>query len=177
MTEQVLATTDQVIALDSSDVTPALAAIEILLGAKRWADAAKYGAFVQAKGDDQQRLAVAANFTNAARTLLTGTPADPEAAYGLLHIAVPSAGTDQRIAPLANFLMGFAGLNTAAKLDPQAEAAKSCDIARRMDGMLKEALTGFTVGRSINPTNADNQKRAVEQYRQRTQTMIRAYCR
>ncbi|HVX89003.1 MAG TPA: hypothetical protein VG940_08760, partial [Gemmatimonadales bacterium] len=41
MTDQVLATTDQVIALDSTDVTPALSAIEILMGLKRWADVAK----------------------------------------------------------------------------------------------------------------------------------------
>ena len=177
MNDQVLATTDQVIALDSTDVTPALSAIEILLGLKRWADVAKYGAVVQAHGDDQQKVAIAANFTNASRTLLTQQPTDPESAYNLLHIAVPSAGTDQRIAPLANFLMGFAALQTAGKYDPQAEQLKSCDLARRMDAMLDEARTGFTVGTSVNPSTAATQLRNVDTYKQRTQTMVRAYCR
>lgn len=177
MTDSVLVVTDRVIALDSSDVSPALAAIEILLGAKRWTDAAKYGQLVQAKGDDGQKVAVAANFTNAARTLLTVQPYDPEGAYGLLKVAIPSAGTDARIAPLANFLMGFAGLQTAGKYDGQAEAGKSCELARRMDGMLDEAKSGFTIGRSVNPANADAQLKNIETYKQRTTTMIRAYCR
>lgn len=177
MNDQVLATTDQVIALDSSDVTPALAAIEILLGAKRWPEAAKYGAVVQAHGDDQQKLAVAVNFTNAARGLLTQQPVDPEAAYGLLSVAVPAAGTDARIAPSANLLMGYAAIQTVGKLDPQAETAKSCDMARRMDAMLEESRSGFTLGRSVNPAGADAMLPRIDQYKQRTQTMVRAYCR
>lgn len=177
MNDQVLATTDQVIALDSSDVTPALSAIEILLGLKRWADVAKYGAVVQAHGDDQQKLAIAANFTNAARTLLTVQPVDPEAAYNLLHIAVPSAGTDARISPSANFLMGYAAFLTVSKLDPQAETTKSCDLARQMDAMLDESRAGFTAGQSVNPAAVPPQLNNITQYKQRTQTMIRAYCR
>ena len=176
MTEQVLATTDRVIALDSTDVTPALSAIEILLGAKRWADAAKYGAVVQGHGDDQQKLAIAVNFTNASRTLLTQAPTDPEGAYNLLHIAAV-ASTDQRIVPSANLLLGYAALQTAAKYDSQTEATKSCEMARRMDAQLDEARTGFTLGRSVNPTGADQMLGNVAQYKQRTQTMIRAYCR
>ncbi|MEO6067948.1 MAG: hypothetical protein ABJB33_04600, partial [Gemmatimonadota bacterium] len=177
MTDSVLSTTDRVLALDSTDVTPALSAIEILLAGRRWADAARYGALVGAKGDDQQKLAIAVNFTNTARTLLSTAPTDPEAAYTLLHVAIPAAGTDQRIAPIANFLMGYAGLQTTSKYDSVAEAGKSCDIARRMDGMLDEARNGFTVGRAINPTAADPQLVAIATYKQRTQTMIRAYCR
>jgi hypothetical protein len=177
MTDSVLVVTDRVLALDSTDVSPALAAIEILLGQKRWTDAAKYGTMVQARGDDQQKVAVAANFTNAARTLLTVQPYDPEGAYGLLHVAVPSAGTDPRIAPLANFLMGFAGLQTAGKYDGQTEAAKSCEMARQMDGWLDESKAGFTTGRSINPPTADAQLKNVDTYKQRVATMIRAYCR
>jgi tetratricopeptide (TPR) repeat protein len=177
MTDQVLATTDQVVALDSTDVTPVLPAIEILIGLKRWADVAKYGAVVQGHGDDQQKLAIAANFTNSARALLTQQPTDPEAAYNLLHVAIPSAGTDARIAPSANFLMGYAGLLTVNKYDAQAEQLKSCDLARRMDAMLDEARAGFTTGESVNPSVVPQQLNNIAQYKQRTQTMIRAYCR
>lgn len=177
MTDSVLTTTDRVLALDSSDVSPAMSAIQILLGAKRWVDATRYATLVLARGDDQQKLGIAVNFTNAARTLLSTAPTDPEAAFGLLHVAIPAAGTDARIAPIANYLMGFAGLQTTARSDAQAEALKSCDLARRMDGMLEESKNGFTTGRSINPSIADQQLISVATYRQRTQTMIRAYCR
>lgn len=175
--DMVLTLTDRVLALDSSDVTPAMSAAGILLGLKRWADAARYGALVQARGDDQQKLGIAVNFTNAARTLLSTAPTDPEAAFGLLRVAIPAAGTDARIAPIANYLMGFAGLQTTAKYDAQAEALKSCDLARRMDAMLEGSKLGFTVGQSINPAVARQQLVSVDTYRQRTQTMIRAYCR
>ncbi|HEU4569691.1 MAG TPA: hypothetical protein VFS07_03890 [Gemmatimonadales bacterium] len=176
MPDSALALTDQVLALDSSDVTPALGAVDILLNAKRWADAAKYAAVVTGHGDDQQKLAIAANFTNAARTLLTTEPTDPEGAYALLHVALPASGGDQRIAPLANFLMGFAALQTAAKYDHDAEAGKSCELATRMDQLLDESKAGFTAGRSINPPTVDSQLPKVDQYKTRTQSMVRAYC-
>jgi hypothetical protein len=177
MNDSVLVVTDRVLAMDSTDVTPALAAVDILLGQRKWVEAAKYGAFVQARGDDQQRLAIAVNFTNASRTLLTAQPVDPEAAYALLHVAVPSAGTDPRIAPSANLLLGYAALQATNKIDGPTEAAKSCDMARRMDGMLDESKSGFTVGRSVNPSQADAMIKTVDTYKQRTATMIRAYCR
>lgn len=177
MTDSVLALTDRVLQLNASDVSPALTAIEILLTQKRWVDAARYGQMVLQSGDDQQKLAIAANFTNHARTLLSTAPTDPEAAYGLLKVGIPAAGGDQRIAPLANFLMGFAGLQTAAKYDAQAQAEKSCEIARKMDGMLDESQAGFTAGRSVNPATVDQQLPNVRTYKTRTQSMIQAYCR
>jgi tetratricopeptide (TPR) repeat protein len=178
MTDSVLVVTDRVFALDSTDVSPILTAIEILLGQKRWADAARYGALVQAKGDDQQKVAVAANFANVSRTLLTVQPVDPEAAYGLLKIAIPAAGTDARIAPTANFLMGFAALQTAFKYDGQAEQSKSCELARRLDGLIDESKSGFTIGRAVNPAPADNQLNGpVKTFKARFTSMITAYCR
>lgn len=179
MTDRVLSTTDQVIALDSTDVTPALSAIGILLQGRRWADAAKYGPLIIARGDDQQKLAIAVNFTNAARALLTTQPTDPEGAYGLLKVAVP-ASADPRIAPSANLLMGYAALQTAGKYDAPAETGKSCELARKMDGLVDESKTGFTVARAApnaNIASIDGMLRNVDTYRQRTQTMIRAYCR
>jgi tetratricopeptide (TPR) repeat protein len=177
MTDSVLVLTDRVLQINSADMSPALSAIEILLTNKRWADAARYGQMVLQTGDDQQKLAIAANFTNHSRTLLTTQPTDPEAAYGLLKVGIPAAAGDQRIAPLANFLMGFAGLQTAAKFDAQAQAERSCEIARKMDGMLDEALAGFTTGRSVNAATVDQQLPNVRTYKTRTQSMIQAYCR
>jgi hypothetical protein len=177
MIDSVLALTDRVLQLNPSDVSPALPAIEELLKLKRWADAARYGQLVLQGGDDQQKLAVAANFTNNARTLMSAQPIDPEAAYGLLKVAIPSSAGDQRIAPLANFLMGHSALGSAAKLDQQAQAERSCELARRMDGMVDESMAGFTAGRSINPGNVDAQIPNVRTYKARTQSMIQAYCR
>ena len=176
--DSVLMVTDQLLAIDSTDMTSALAGIDVAVTALKWDAATRYGALVMARGDDQQKLALAAVFTNAARTLLTQTapPADPVAAYGLLHLAVPAAGTNPQVAPLANFLMGIAGLQTAAKSDSAAAATKSCDLARKMDGMLDEAKSGLTLGQSINPAFVPNQMKAVDQYKLRTQSMIAAYC-
>jgi hypothetical protein len=178
MSDQILTTTDRVLALDSSDVTPALSAVDILLKGKRWVDAARYGAMVGAKGDDQQKLAIAVNFTNAARGLLTTAPTDPEGAYALLHVAA-TASADPRITPSANLLLGYAALQTAGKSDTQAEQGKSCDIARRMDGLVDESRGGFTVARAApgaNLPSIDDMLSKVTAYKQRTTTMIHAYC-
>ena len=176
MTDSVMKYTDVVLAVDTTDRTPALAAIELLLTQSRWDDAVRYGTLIGTKGNDQEKLSLAATFTNASRTLLTTQPANAVAAYGLLHLAVPAAGADQRIAPLANFLMGFAGLGAAAKSDSAAAATKSCDLARKMDGMLDEARNGFTTGQSVNPSVVPDQLKAIAQYKTRTQSMITAYC-
>lgn len=178
MIDSMLVATDRYLMVDSSDMSIVLTAIDGTITMQKWDAAVRYGTMVMAHGDDQQKLALGAAFTNAARTLLTQTapPPDPVAAYGLLHVAVPAAGTDQRIAPLANFLMGFAGLQTAAKSDSAAAATKSCDLARKMDGMLDEAKTGFTVGQSVNPGVVQGQLTAIAQYKTRTQSMITAYC-
>lgn len=178
MPDSVLMATDRLLAVDSSDMTPVLSAIGITITAQKWDAAVRYGTMVMAHGDDQQKLSLGAAFTNAGRTLLTQTnpPADPVSAYGLLHIAVPAAGTDQRIAPLANFLLGVAGLGTVAKSDSAAQAGKSCDLARKMDAMLDEAKQGFTVGTSVNPGFVPGQIAAITQYKARTQSMITAYC-
>lgn len=179
MSDKILTTTDRVLALDSTDVTPALAAIDILLKGRRWVDAARYGVLVGAKGDEQQKLAIAVNFTNAARGLLTTAPTDPEGAYTLLHVAVP-ASNDPRIVPSANLLLGYAALQTAGKYDVQAESGKSCDIARRMDTLLDESSVGFTIGKTgpgANVPQINQMMGSVATYKQRTQSMIHAYCR
>ena len=179
MSDQILSTTDRVLALDSSDVTPALAAVDILLKGRRWADAARYGALISAKGDDQQKLAVAVNFTNAAASLLRTAPTDPEGAYALLHVAA-SASTDPRVMFSANLLLGYATMGTTVKYDPQAEQGKSCEIARKMDGLVDESRAGFTVARTApgaNLPSIDDMLSKVATYKQRTTTMIHAYCR
>jgi hypothetical protein len=152
--------------------------VDASLKGKRWADAARYGALVSAKGDDQQKLGIAVNFTNAARGLLTTAPTDPEGAYALLHVAA-TASTDPRIVPSANLLLGYAALQTAGKSDTQAEQGKSCDIARRMDGLVDESRGGFTVARAApgaNTASIDDMLTKVTAYKQRTTTMIHAYC-
>ncbi|MBW8773358.1 MAG: hypothetical protein JF590_08735, partial [Gemmatimonadetes bacterium] len=50
MTDSVLKTTDRVLALDSTDMSPALSAIDLLVTAARWDDAARYGNLVMTKG-------------------------------------------------------------------------------------------------------------------------------
>ena len=65
----------------------------------------------------------------------------------------------------------------AAKYDAQAQAERSCEIARKMDGMLDESLAGFTAGRSVNAATVDQQLPNVRTYKTRTQSMIQAYCR
>jgi len=78
MVDSVFKITDRILAQDSTDMTPALSAIDGAITALRWTDAIRYGTLVSAHGDAQQKLSVGAAFTNAARTLLTQTAPPPD---------------------------------------------------------------------------------------------------
>ena len=71
-------------------------------------------------------------------------------------------------------------MGTTVKYDPQAEQGKSCEIARKMDGLVDESRAGFTVARTApgaNLPSIDDMLSKVATYKQRTTTMIHAYCR
>src|SRR5688500_5339532 len=140
----------RLLAVDSADVTPALAAMQALSAAKRYADAMPFAEIAIARGDEQAKTQAAGLLTNAAVPMLQATPPDLENASNLLRKAVAAAPTAQ-FAPTANYLFGIANLQLVGQLDPQAERGKSCEQARRMDTLLKEARPAIEAARASRP--------------------------
>lgn len=166
----------RLLAADTTDVTPALAAIQALLTAKRYADAMPFVEIALARGDEQAKTQTAGLLTNAAVPMLQATPPDLENASNLLRMATKAAPTAQ-FAPTANYLFGIANLQLVGQLDPQAERGKSCDIARRMDTLLKEARPAFEAARASRPDDVTRYLGFVTQYEPRVASMVKSYCR
>ena len=62
-------------------------------------------------------------------------------------------------------------------VDKDAEFNKSCDMARKEEGLLTEAKAAFTLGRSAKPDDVERYLKYVAQYEPRVASMIKAYCK
>ena len=170
-----LVVTRKILAQDNSDVTPALAAAQALLRAKRYGDAMEFIDFVQKNGDDGTHQQAAGLMVNAAVPLLQPPAPQWDTAGTLLRKGVELAPSAS-FSPTMNYLLGVADLQLAASMDDATAKAKSCDGARKMDSLLVEAEPALVKGIAYR---ADAQKLVdnVRQYRARTQGMIKAYCK
>jgi tetratricopeptide (TPR) repeat protein len=120
---------------------------------------------------------------NAAALLYTGAapllqqPQDLAGASELLRVAVKNANPSGKVYPASNYLLGLATLFQVPQLDPQAEKAKSCDLAKQMDTLLTESETALTAGRTANPDASDKNLGIIKQYKPRVASMQKAYCK
>lgn len=176
-----LAVTRRLMAADSSNVMPALAAAQALITAKRLKDAQPYIDFAlrrSASSPDSAdlRAKAAGLMTNAAVPLLQATPADYKGAADLLRQAVKVAPAAPFM-PTANYLLGLATFFQVPALDTQAMAQKSCDLARQEDSLLKEAEAAFNLAKSAKPAESAQQLGVIEKYKPHTASLLKAYCR
>jgi predicted Zn-dependent protease len=176
-----LSVTRRLMAVDSNNVLPALAAAQALITAKRLKDAQPYLDFALRRAafspdSADLRMKAAGLLTNAAVPLLQATPADYKGAADLLRQAVKTAPTAPFI-PTANYLLGLATFYQVPALDPQAMAQKSCDLARQEDALLKEAEAAFTLSKTVKPAESAQQLGVIEKYKPHSASLIKAYCR
>jgi predicted Zn-dependent protease len=176
-----LSVTRRLMAVDSNNVLPALAAAQALITAKRLKDAQPYLDFALRRAafspdSADLRMKAAGLLTNAAVPLLQATPADYKGAADLLRQAVKTAPTAPFI-PTANYLLGLATFYQVPALDPQAMAQKSCELARQEDALLKEAEAAFTLSKTVKPAESAQQLGVIEKYKPHSASLIKAYCR
>ena len=176
-----LSVTRRLMAVDSNNVLPALAAAQALITAKRLKDAQPYLDFALRRAafspdSADLRMKAAGLLTNAAVPLLQATPADYKGAADLLRQAVKTAPNAPFI-PTANYLLGLATFYQVPALDPQAMAQKSCDLARQEDALLKEAEAAFTLSKSVKPAESAQQLGVIEKYKPHSASLIKAYCK
>ena len=176
-----LSVTRRLMAVDSNNVMPSLAAAQALITAKRLKDAQPYLDFAVRRAafsadSTDLRTKAAGLLTNAAVPMLQATPADYKGAADLLRQAVRIAPTAPFI-PTANYLLGLATFYQVPALDTQAMAQKSCDMARQEDALLKEAEAAFNLSKSAKPTEAAQQLGVIEKYKPHSASLLKAYCR
>lgn len=171
-----LAVTRKLLAADTTDVTPALAAAQALIKANRYPDAVEFFTFVQQHGDDNSKAQAAGILVNAAVPLLQMTPPKFDTAAVMLRQGVALA-PNATFTPTMNYLLGFADLQIVGGMDKATESAKSCDGARKMDSLLKESEQALIKGQSYQPENAKKLLDGVHQYLERSASMVKAYCK
>lgn len=175
--DSVVAVTSRLIVIDTAAVGPALAAAKSLADQKRIPEAMLFTDFAIQHGDAQQKESAAAILTNGALPLLQPAEQNLPLAADVLRKAVAAAATDGRVAPTANYLLGLATFYQVPPIDKQAEADRSCELARKEEGLLAEAKSGFTLGQATRPADAAKNLAFISQFEPRVASMIKAYCK
>lgn len=172
--DSAISVTKRLMAVDSSDVTPVLRSVKALVDAKRVPEAIALSPYIERFGDDDAKLNYANLVARGALPLLqTDLPTALEAARSAAKL-VPKGN---QIYALANYVLGIAAVLTVAKLDPETERTKSCDLAKQEQTLLEEAGAALDIGRTISPETADKYKTGVTGYTPRVAQMLKAYCK
>jgi tetratricopeptide (TPR) repeat protein len=168
----------QLLAIDTTNVAPALLVINELAKQNRVTDAAPLIDVVKRRGTPDDRENVAIVLVNAAFKLLQ-EPQDLVKAAELSRQArgMVDSATSTRAWPNASYALGIATVVQVSTMDPETERQKSCDMARREDALVQESIGALTAGRSADPTRVDQYLGYLNSLKPRTASMIRAYCR
>lgn len=174
-TDSVVSVAKRMLAKDPEQIDPALAAIQSLAGAGRIAEAAPMIDMVQAKGSPQQKEQLSAILANAALPLLQKQ--DYPAAADLARQCVKSADPKGRIIGSCQLIFGLAAFQSAATMDAETEKSKSCEMARKEDALVQEAEVALTAAKATRPDAVEKPLAAVPQFKARTTSMIKSYCK
>jgi hypothetical protein len=115
--------------------------------------------------------------TNSALPLLQAEAKNLPLAADVLRRAVAAANPAGPVAPTANYVLGLATFLQIPDVDKDAEFNKSCELARKEEGLLTEAETAFRLGQSAKPEDVNRYLGYVAQYKPRVASMIKAYCK
>ncbi|HEX5819767.1 MAG TPA: hypothetical protein VFY20_12850 [Gemmatimonadales bacterium] len=172
-----VAVTRKLVQIDPTQVDPALAAVQGLANAKRLPETKEFADIVVAKGTPEQKEQLAGIYVNAAAPLLQDPNKDYAAAAELTRQCLAVANPQGRVAPSCNFILGVSAFQIAAAMDADTEKQKSCEMARKENELVLEAEKGLTTGRAVRAETADQLLGYVNQFKTRTTSMIKAYCK
>ena len=172
-----IAVTRKLIKLDPTQVDPALAAVQGLAQAKRLPESKEFADLVIANGSPEQKEQLAGIYVNAAAPLLQDPNKDYAAAADLTRQCLAVANPQGRAAPSCNCILGVSAFQIAAAMDADTEKQKSCEMARKENDLVLEAEKGLTTGRAVRAETADQLLGYVNQFKTRTASMIKAYCK
>ena len=174
-TDSVVSVAKRLLAQDPANLDPALAAIQALAGAGRIADAAPLIDTVSTKGSPQQKEQLSAILANAALPLLQKQ--DYTGAADLSRQCVKSADPKGRIIGSCQLIFGLAAFQQAATMDAETEKTKSCDMAKKEDALVNEAEVALNAAKATRPDAVEKPLAAVPQFKARTSSMIKSYCK
>ncbi len=177
--DSTLAAVQRLYAVDSSDMKPALKAIQQLAAEKRLKDAEPLGAFVERLGDAEEKQNYALLLVNAALQELQKTDSqDLEAASEMARKGVQLSVPGGRTAVNAHYILGLATVLQLPKLDPMIMEGKSCELAQKSKALRDEAEASLEAGKQAAPAETVARYMQLAQgYKARIESQIKAYCK
>lgn len=175
--DSTVAVTRKLITLDTTAVGPALAAIQVLAGSGKTAEAQPFIDMVQKRGSPQEKEQLAAIFANAALPLIQKQPADFAGAAGLSRQCISVADPAGKVVGSCHLILGISAFQAAVALDPETEKGKSCDMAKKESELVAEAKASLAEAGKTRPDAVAQYSAAIPQFEARTASMIKAYCK
>jgi tetratricopeptide (TPR) repeat protein len=174
--DSVVAVTQRLVAMDNSDMTPVIRAIQALGNAGRIREALPLGQYIDQYGNSDDKANFAGLLVNAAQPML----AEPDSAALIVELTRKAIGLSPEGSQTwraGNLFFGGAAWQTFVTLDQGIEESRSCETAQQMQTLLDEVGPAMTAGRSLAEEYADRILQGVEAYRTRVASLVRAYCR
>ncbi len=177
--DSALAITRKLMAVDSTNVIPALAAVQSLAASKQLdsTHAGEFITFVQRHGDATAKDQLASILLTASVPYLQPDTHDWARATGLLKQSVALADPKGKVATPANYYLGVANFQYAAEVDGQTEKQKSCDLAKQEAGLLSDSRNALNLGKAQNADQAAKLLGYLDQFDKRVASMQKAYCK
>jgi tetratricopeptide (TPR) repeat protein len=177
-----IAVTQKLMAKDTTEVTPALAAVQALAQSQRLNEAAPFIDYVAKHGDQQRKEQLAGILITSTLPLLQGDSTkgqkkDLQGAATYAKQAVALADPKGKVGPTANYILGLALFLQAAELDAQTEKTKSCDMAMQEQQLLAGADSALTAGQAAKPDAVAQYQGYIKKFNPRVSAMLRAYCK
>lgn len=177
--DSTLSAVQRLYAIDSSDMKPALKAIQQLAAEKRLKDAEPLGAFVERLGDAEEKQNYALLLVNAAlQELQKSDSQDLEAAAAMSRKGVQLSVPGGRTAVNAHYILGLATVLQLPRLDPMIMEGKSCELAQKSKALRDEAEASLESGKQAAPAETVARYMQLAQgYKARIESQIKAYCK
>ncbi len=174
--DSLVATTRRYVAVDSSDVTPVLVAMQSLINEGRFDDAYSLGEIVQRIGtpDDTRNFAVM--LLQRVPPLVQEQPQDYALAASVTA-QILKLTTDQQVLQQANFWHGAASWNMVIALDAQIREQKTCDLVRQSEALIDEARTAMEIGQVVSQEYGQSVLNGIQGYRSTITAMGKAFCK
>jgi tetratricopeptide (TPR) repeat protein len=169
----------KLVAVDSvSAVGLALQEAKALQDEKNYPGSDPYVAFAAKYGDAQARDGAAAFMLQGVTPMLQ-PPQNWQALADSTKAILALANPTGKVAPIAEHFRGLALVNLVAMADKQAEAQKSCEIARSIETMTSDALAAFSAASAYASQQQARDQMAgyLNGLKPRTASMIRVYCK
>ena len=177
--DSAVSVTKQLMARDSSDMTPVLRVIQKLAEASRIRDAIALGPYVERLGSPDDKQNYSAILIRPSFALMQAQPQDWVLIADAGREIVKFAGTNAQATTYGSYLLGLGVFQQVAELDTQAQTNKafSCELGQKLKAMLAEAEPALNAGKSVAEAVVTARLNAVPQFNKHLDAVIKQYCK